>query len=59
MDHSLEAHVDLSAADYFCHIGWIVRFEESNLQALILEVSLGLGKVKRSMVWSCVPWNVK
>lgn len=36
---------------------WVVRLEKSDLDTLILEVSLGLSKVDRRMVWRSVPFS--
>lgn len=58
MDHSLEAHVDLAATDDFSDIGGVVRLKKSNLQALILEITLGLSEVQGGMVRRSVPLQV-
>lgn len=55
MDHSFEAHIDLAATDNFSNIRWVVGLQESNLQALILEITLGLGQVQRGVVRRRVP----
>lgn len=55
MDHGLEAHVDLAAADDLGDIGGVIRLEESDLEALILEVATGLGEVQGGMVRGSVP----
>lgn len=58
MDHSLEAHVDLSATNDLGDIGGVVGLKESNLEALILEVTLGLSEVQGGMVRRSVPLQV-
>lgn len=55
VDHGLEAHVDLAATDDLGDIGRVVGLQESNLQVLILEVTLGLGQIQGSVVWRRVP----
>jgi hypothetical protein len=55
MNHSLEAHVNLAAADDLGHIGRVIRLQESNLEALFLEEALALGKVQGGMVGRSVP----
>lgn len=55
MNHSLEAHVNLAAADDLGHIGGVIRLQKSNLEALFLEEALTLGKVQRGMVGRSVP----
>ena len=55
MDHGFETHVHLSTADDLGHIGGIIGLQESYFDALLLEVTLCLGKVQRSVVWRCVP----
>lgn len=55
MDHGLEAHVDLAAADDLGDIGGVIRLEESDLEALILEVATGLGEVQGGVVRGSVP----
>lgn len=55
VNHSLEAHVDLAAADDLGHVGGVIRLEESDLEALVLEVATGLGEVERSVVRGGVP----
>lgn len=58
VDHGLEAHVDLSAADDLGHIGRVVGLQESDLEVLVLEVTLGLSEVQRGMVRGRVPSHV-
>lgn len=55
MNHSLEAHVDLAAADDLGDIGRVIRLEESDLEALIFEVAAGLGEVQGCVVRGGVP----
>ena len=55
MDHGFEAHVDLATTDDFGNIGRVVRLQDGNLDALLLEVTLGLGNVKGCMVWRSMP----
>lgn len=55
VNHGLETHVDLATADDLGDIGGIVRLQESNLQALILEVTTSLGEVKGGVVRGGVP----
>lgn len=55
MNHSLEAHVNLAAADDLGDIGGVIGLEESNLEALFLEVALALGEVQGGVVRGRVP----
>lgn len=55
MNHSLEAHVNLAAADDLSHIGRVIRLQNSNLEALFLEKTLAVGKVQRRMIGRRVP----
>ena len=55
MDHSLEAHVDLAATNDLRHIGRIIRLQDSDIDAFLLEITLGLGKVKRRVIRRRVP----
>lgn len=55
MNHSLEAHVDLPAADDLGDIGGVIGLQESDLQVLVLEVAAGLGEVQRGVVRGGVP----
>jgi hypothetical protein len=55
VNHSLEAHVDLAAADDLGHIGGVIGLQESDFEALVLEVAAGLGEVQRSVVRGGVP----
>lgn len=55
MNHSLEAHVNLAAADDLGDIGGIIGLEESNLEALFLEVALALSEVQGGVVRGRVP----
>jgi hypothetical protein len=45
MDHGLEAHVDLAAADDLGDIGGVIGLQKGHLEAFIFEVSSGLGEV--------------
>jgi len=58
VNHSLEAHVDLAATDDLGNIGGVVGLKESNLEALILEVTLGLSEVQGCVVRRSVPLQV-
>lgn len=55
VDHSLEAHVDLAAADDLGHVRWVIGLQKGDLEAFLLEVALGLGKVQGGMVRGSVP----
>lgn len=55
MDHGFESHVDLPATDNLGHVGRVIGLQEGNLEALILEVALGLGQVQGGMVGGGVP----
>ena len=55
MDHGLESHVDLSAANYLSDIGRVVGLKECNLEVLILEETLGLSQIQRGVIWRGVP----
>ena len=57
MDHSLEAHVDLSATNDLGDIGGVVGLEQSDLEAFILEVASGLGEVEGGVVRGSVPFK--
>lgn len=58
VNHSLEAHVDLAATDDLSDIGGVVGLKESNLEALILEVTLGLSEVQGGVVRRSMPLQV-
>jgi hypothetical protein len=58
VNHSLEAHVDLAATDDLGNIGGVVGLKESNLEALILEVTLGLSEIQGCVVRRSVPLQV-
>jgi hypothetical protein len=45
MNHSLEAHVNFTAANDLRDIGGIIRFKQSDLEAFFLEKALALGQV--------------
>lgn len=45
MDHGLEAEVDLLASNDLGDIRRVIGLEDSNLDTLVLEVSLLLGEV--------------
>jgi hypothetical protein len=55
VDHGLETHVDLAAADDLSHIGGVVGLEQSHLEAFILEIASGLGEVEGGVVRGRVP----
>lgn len=55
MDHRLETHVHLAAADDLRHVGGVIRFQDGDLDSLIFEVALGVRQVERDVVWGCVP----
>lgn len=55
MDHGLEAHVDLAASDDFSHIGRVIGLQESDLEALILEIASRLSEVEGGVVRGGVP----
>jgi hypothetical protein len=55
VDHSLEAHIDLAAADNLGHVGGVVGLQQSNLQTFILEVSSALSEVEGGVVRGGVP----
>jgi len=55
VNHGLEAHVDLAAADDLSHVGGVIGLEEGNLDAFILEVATGLGEVQGGVVRGRVP----
>lgn len=59
VDHGLEAKVDLSAADDLGHVRRVVGLEDGDFDALILEVALGLGKVKGGVVWRRMPVDTR
>jgi hypothetical protein len=56
MDHGLEAHVDLAAANDLSDIGGVVGLEKGDLEALFLEVTLGMSQVEGGMVRRRVPY---
>lgn len=55
VDHGLEAHVHLAASDDFSHIGRVIGLQESDLEALILEIASRLSEVKGGVVRGGVP----
>lgn len=55
MDHGLKAHVHLATTNNLRHIGRVIWLENSHLQTLVLEVTLGMGQVQRSVVGGRVP----
>lgn len=59
VDHSLETHVDLAAADDLGYIGGVVRLEQSHLETFIFEVASGLGEVQGGVVRGRVPLRNK
>jgi hypothetical protein len=58
VDHGLETHVDLAAADDLGHIGGVIGLEKGHLEAFILEVATGLGEVQGGVVGGRVPANL-
>jgi len=42
VNHGLEAHVDFAASDDLGDIGRVIGLKDGNLDALFLEVALGL-----------------
>lgn len=55
MDHSLEAHVDLAAADDLCHVGRVIGLQQGDLDAFFIEEALGLREVQGGVVRRRVP----
>jgi hypothetical protein len=55
VDHGLEAHVDLAAADDLGDIGGVIGLEQGNLQTFIFEVASALGEVEGGVVRGGVP----
>jgi hypothetical protein len=55
VNHGLEAEVDFSTADNLGDITGVVGLEESHLDVLVLEVTLGLSEVQGGMVGGRVP----
>ena len=55
VDHGLESHVDLTATDDLSDIGRVVRLQQGNLEAFILEVATRLSEVQRGVVRGGVP----
>ena len=55
MDHGLETHVDLAAADDLGDIGGVVGLQQSNLQVFLFKEAFALGKIQRGMVGRRVP----
>jgi hypothetical protein len=55
VNHSLETHVDLAAADDLGDIGGVIGLKESDLEALLLEVAAGLSEVQGGVVRGGVP----
>ena len=55
MNHGLEAHVDLTAANDLSDIGRVIGLKQSNLEALFVEEPLGLSQIQRGVVRRSVP----
>lgn len=55
MDHGLETHVDLAAANDLSDIGRVVGLKQSNLEALFIEETLGLSQIQGGVVRRSVP----
>lgn len=45
MDHGLEAHVDLAAADDLCDVAGVIGFEDGDFDAFVGEESKLLGQI--------------
>jgi hypothetical protein len=58
VDHGLEAHVDLAAADNLGDIGGVIGLQQSNLEAFFLEVALALSEVQGGVVRGRVPLHI-
>lgn len=54
MNHSLEAHVDLAAADDLGYAGWVVRLQDSHFEAFVFEVASRLCEVYGDVIGRCV-----
>jgi hypothetical protein len=57
MDHGFQSHVHFTAANDLSHVRRVIGLQQGNVDAFILEITLGLGKVDRGMVRGCVPWE--
>ena len=55
MNHGLETHVDLAAANDLGDIRRVIRLQQGHLEAFILEVAAGLGEIEGRMVRGGVP----
>lgn len=55
VNHSLEAHINLAAANDLSDIGGVVGLKESNLEVLFLEETLGLSQIQGGVVRRGVP----
>lgn len=55
MDHRLEAHVDLAAADDLRHVGRVIGLQQGDLDAFFVEEALGLREVQGGVVRRRVP----
>jgi hypothetical protein len=56
MNHGFESQVNLPSSDDLRDIARVVRLQKSNLDPLVLEESLGLGQVQRSVIRRGVPF---
>ena len=57
MNHGFESQVNLPSSDDLRDIARVVRLQKSNLDPLVLEESLGLGQVQRSVIRRGVPFH--
>ena len=56
VNHGFESQVNLAGANDFSDIARVIRLQESNLNPLVLEESLGLGQVQRGVIRRGVPF---
>jgi hypothetical protein len=59
MNHGLEPKIDLVRSNDLRHVTRVIRLQQSNLNAFILEETLGLSKVQRSVIRRGVPFPPK
>jgi hypothetical protein len=57
VNHGFESQVNLAGANDLCDIARVIRLQKSNLDSLVLEESLGLGQVQRSVIRRGVPFH--
>jgi hypothetical protein len=55
MNHGFETQINLTATDDLGHIARVVRLQQCNFDAFILEISFGLGQIQWGVVCGCVP----